>query len=78
MVAKPRQANASTEGSGMELRKTGEFPRPLSVAGGVGPPPVNIFPVTTVNKEDCHHESGKPEAWACGKEAPLAVFHTST
>jgi hypothetical protein len=70
-------AKAKTEGSGTELRKTGELPKPASLAGGVGPAPVGRFPVITLNRGDCHHESGKPDALAWEKETPEAVFQTS-
>jgi hypothetical protein len=35
-------------------------------------------PVITLKIEDCHHEFGKPEPLAWSKEAPEAVFQTST
>jgi hypothetical protein len=58
------------------LRYTGELPRPVNGPGGVGVPV--SFPVTTGKIDDCHQELGKPEAWACMKETPDAVFQTST
>ena len=76
MVAKPRQANASTEGSGTELRKRGENPSPVKGPGGPGVP--KGFPVCTVNTDDWNQEFANPEALACVKEAPEAVFQTST
>ena len=80
IAVKPRQESASTEGSGTELRYTGEVPSPTNGNGGPGPAPPKLlgFPVKFMNTGDCHHESGKPEALACEKEAPEAVFHTST
>src|SRR5436190_15243227 len=71
-----RLANANVEGSGTELRKRGEVPSPTNGCGGNGVP--KGLPVSEVNKGDCHQESGKPEALACEKEAPEAVFQTST
>ena len=79
IAVKPRQESASAEGSGTELRNTGEVPSPVSGPGNVGPPPPpNGFPVCTGKTEDCHQELGKPDAWAWAKEAPDAVFQTST
>ncbi len=74
----PTPAKAGVDGSGTELRYTGEVPSPVSGAGAVGPPPRICPPVTTVNSGHCHHESGKPDACAWAKSAPEATFQTRT
>ena len=55
-------------GSGTELRKTGEVPRPTKSAGGKGVPPPP--PAVIVKVLDSHHESGNPEAFACANDVP--------